>query len=178
MIICFIGTVGSGKTISMTIEAYKYYKRGMSIYANYGLSFPHTKLDKQTFDRLIRDKESLQDCVILLDEVHIWLDSRSSMGKKNKAISYFLLQTRKRNVRLLCTTQHFHQIDKRLRDTTDVLVYCENMTNKTSLVTGGLTLIKLEYFKQYSGEPSSTKVLNVTPFFSLYDTTEIVDFTE
>ena len=178
MIICFVGTVGGGKTLSMTIEAYKYHLRGMKIYSNYGLNFPHEKLTKTKFDALIANKTDLQDCVICIDEVHIWLDSRSSMKGKQKAITYFILQTRKRNVRFLCSTQHFHQVDKRLRDTTDVIVYCSNMTNKTSLVTKEQVLILQEYMFQYSKSPAKKRVLHANKWFPLFDTTEIIDMTE
>jgi len=172
----FIGTVGSGKTLSMTVEAFKYYNKGMKIFSNYGLSFPHEKLTKKRFDTLIEEKEQLQNCVILLDEIHIWLDSRSSMSKKNKTVTYFLLQTRKRNVRLLFTTQHFHQIDKRLRDTTDVICYCTNVTNKSSLVTTDASFILQEFFFQYSKKRPRKKIIPGHKYYCLYDTTEIVDF--
>ena len=96
MIITFVGTVGSGKTLAMTYEAWKYYRQGFKVYSNYNLSFPHTKLTKAVFDGMIAHKEQLQDAVLCLDEIHVWLDSRSSMQKKNKVITYFILQTRKR----------------------------------------------------------------------------------
>lgn len=113
IIIAFVGTVGSGKTLSAVYEAYKYYKyKGYTVYSNIGLKFPHIKLNRKTLDALIKEKKGLQDAVLLMDEVHISVDSRSSMSKRNKAISYFVLQTRKRNVRLLYTTQHLHQVDK------------------------------------------------------------------
>lgn len=179
MIILFIGTVGSGKTLSMTVEAYKYYKRGFRVFSNYHLAFPHTKLTKKVFMGLIEDPESLQNAVICLDEMHIWIDSRSSMSKKNKLITYFLLQTRKRDVRLLATTQHLHQVDKRLRDTADVLVYCENMSNKSSLVGGNQRiLIRQDFFYQYSRSPPKTLVIHANPYFGIYNTREIVDFTD
>ncbi len=178
MILGFIGTVGSGKTLSMTIQAYNYHKAGFNIYSNYHLAFPHTKLTKKKFDELIEDKEQLQDCVLLLDELHIWLDSRSSGKTKNKAITYFILQTRKRNVRLLFSTQHFHQVDKRLRDTTDVLVYCDNLSNKSSIVKAGRVILQQEYFYQYEPKKRKKTVFHANPYFGLFDTTEIVDFTE
>lgn len=180
MILGFIGTVGSGKTLSMTKQAYEYYKKGMTIYSNYHLNFPYERLDKTTFDELISETRQLQDCVILLDELHIWLDSRSSGKKKNKTITYFILQTRKRNVRLLFSTQHFHQVDKRLRDTVDILTYCTNVTDKQSLVQDGneTIFIMQESFFQYEPDKVVKRVFKANPYFILYDTREIIDFIE
>lgn len=181
MIIAFLGTVGSGKTLSAVREAFQYYKMGHTVYANMGLSFPHVKLDKKTFDTLIENKEGLQDAVILIDEMHIWLDSRSSMKKKNRLLTYFILQTRKRNVRMLVTTQHMDQIDKRLRNTLDIIVYCKNVSNKTSLVTNARTIIKQEFWQPYASDPNKPpqqRLILANPWFDKYDTKEMVDFDE
>jgi len=178
MIIGFIGTVGSGKTLGMTREGYKYHLKGMKVFANYGLDFPHEKLTSARFTELIQENTQLQDCVIMLDELHVWLDSRNSMKKKNKTITYFILQTRKRNVRLLYTTQHFDQVDKRLRNTTDILVFCRNVTNQKSITEVGLTLLEQEYFFQYGHSPARRYVYLANQWYDLYDTSEIIDFTD
>lgn len=178
MILAFVGTVGSGKTLSAVYECYQYYKRlGYTVYSNIGLNFPHVKLTRKVLDQLIKEKKGLQNAVLLMDEIHISVDSRSSMSKRNKAISYFILQTRKRNVRLLYTTQHLHQVDKRLRDTTDIICFCKNLSNKTSLVNNALhTYIMQEYLMQWkeTAKPIQRQ-LYANPIFPLFDTTEIVD---
>lgn len=181
MIILFIGTVGGGKTVSMTYEGYQYYKKGMKIFSNYHLSYPHELLTKKRFDEMIEDNEQLQDAVIMLDELHIWLDSRNSMQGKNKAMTYFVLQTRKRNVRLLGTTQHFDQVDKRFRNSVDILVFCRNINNTTSLVQNdGLkdTYIHQEFTFQWTDKKNRHRIIHANPLFKLYDTREIVSFTD
>lgn len=130
---------------------------------------------------MIRDREQLQNAVLLLDEMHIWIDSRSSMKQKNKAITYFILQTRKRNVRLLYTTQHLHQVDKRLRDTTDVIVFCRNISNRTSTVRDKNvpTYIINEFVYQWREDMKpKMKVIHANPVYDLYDTTEMVEWTD
>lgn len=179
MIIGFFGTVGSGKTLSAVHEAYGYHKRGFTVYSNIHLSFPHIKLTRIVFESLMRGEE-LNDAIVLLDEIHIWLDSRSSMTKKNKIATYFILQTRKRNVRLLYTSQHTHQVEKRLRDTTDIFVLCENMTNQTALVNDKKDVLILQRM-MYQWRPEQKERLRTLrggPLFGLYDTREIVDFSE
>lgn len=182
MIIMFIGGMGSGKTLTMTAEAIKYTLKGFKIYSNYKLEcIPYIPLTKKVFDELIKDKTSLQEAVLLIDEIHIWLDSRSSMKKKNKAISYFLLQTRKRNVRLLCTTQHPDQVDKRLRNNIDILVFCRNVTNKVSTLVNEKkrTVIEAQYCWMHDRHSAPKKILiEANKFYKYYNTTEIIDMDE
>lgn len=180
MIITFIGTIGGGKTASAVYEAYKYHQLGYTVYSNIKLSFPSVSLTKEKFDDLVANDHQLQNAVLLLDEVHIWLDSRGSMKKKNRAITYFILQTRKRNIRMLCTTQHLHQVDKRLRDSVDILVFCRNMSNQTSTITNDQEVfIEQQYVYQWrEDQKPKIKVIYINPLFQLYDTREIVSFTE
>jgi len=177
MIICFIGTVGSGKTLGMTREAHNYFRRGHTVYTNYGVTFPHVTLDSKRFQKMIEEREELQNCVICLDEVHVWIDSRTSMKKRQRMMTYFILQTRKRNVRLLVTTQHFDQIDKRLRNSVDILVFCKNLSNKSSLVVNdGYTVLEQVSMEQYGLNPPLRQVYIANRYYQLFDTSEIIDF--
>lgn len=188
MIILFIGQVGSGKTLSMTWEGWQYYTQGYQVYSNYSLTFPEFPgckkpilLTKKLFDTMIKEKHQLQNAVILLDEIHIWIDSRGSMEKKRKGITYFILQTRKRNVRLLATTQHPHQVDKRLRDSVDILSFCSNMSNKSSLVKDPNTKVMImqqSVFQWREGMKPKVRVLHANPIYKLFDTKEMIDMGE
>lgn len=179
LVIGFIGQVGSGKSLSLVYEAYKYYLRGHTVYSNIKLNFPFIPLTFGRLQQMIENKEQLQDAVLLIDECHVFIDSRNSMKKRNKIVSYFILQTRKRNVRLLYTTQHLAQVEKRLRDTTDIIVFNKNLSNQTSLVSSGEykpTYIRQEFLFQWSDNPKpKTRVIYGDPVFSLYDTREIID---
>lgn len=163
----------------MTYEAYKYYLRGHTVYSNYKLNFPYVPLTFGKLQKMIENREELQDAVLVLDELYIHIDSRNSMKKRNKIMSYFILQTRKRNVRLLYTTQHLAQVEKRLRDTTDIIVFNKNLSNQTSLVANDgskPTYIKQEYLLQWADNPKpKTKIIYADPIFPLYDTREIID---
>lgn len=172
--------MGSGKTLSMVYEAYQYYKKGFKVFANFRLNFPYTRLTKRVFDAMVENKTQLTHCVVLIDEIHIWLDSRSSMQKKNKMITYWILMTRKASVRLLCTTQHLHQVDKRLRDTIDILVFCKNRSNKTSIVSGtdGDLWIEQEFVFQWAEQPPQKRLLYGNPVYPMYDTTEMIDIND
>lgn len=164
----------------MTFEAYKYYRRGFTVYANYKLHFPYVRLDKKQFDKMVKNKEELRNAVLCIDEAHMWLDSRNSMRQKNIGISYFILQTRKRNVRLLCTTQHLHQVEKRLRDTVDILTFCRNLSIQTATVVKGVDVyIEQQSVYQWKDDMKPrVNILYANPVFKLFDTEEIIDLSE
>lgn len=114
MIHVFIGNLGSGKTLSMVYHGYKEFLKGRKIYSNFNLDFEHEKLTFKMIKDYVKTSNQLKNCVLLLDELHILIDSRSSF--KNKLLTYFILQTRKRGVDLYGTTQFFGQVDVRLRN--------------------------------------------------------------
>lgn len=169
----------------MTHQAYLYYRSGHQIYSNYKLTFPFIQGAKQPIyltmrrlKELVENKKALQNVVLLIDEAHIFIDSRSSMEKKRKIITYFILQTRKSNVRLLYTTQHMGQVDKRLRDTTDIICMCSNLSNKSSLVKDKgrpVHILQQSVFQWRDEMKPRKKVLYANPIFSLFDTTEMID---
>lgn len=173
MIEGFIGKMGSGKTLSMVRELVKYYKKGFTIYTNFYVSFPHETIDFDKIFKMAEEQTPLNNVVIALDEIHILLDSRSGMGNKQKTVTFWLNQTRKQGVKLLFTTQHMHQIDKRLRSGTDFFVFCD-----------GLKYLKdgKEYFivRNYltDGEDNREEYFIGNPFFKFYDTNEVVKFME
>lgn len=164
MIIAFIGKMGSGKTLSMTYYAYQYFMQGQKIYANYGLKFDHEKVNYEMIKNL--DIE-FQDSVICLDEIHVFIDSRASMSKRNKIVSYFITQSRKRNLIFMYTTQHIGQVDLRLRNNTDYFFSCSTTVHENKL-----------YIKQQLSDPYGAvknMTLKAEDVFQLYDTHEIVD---
>ena len=171
MICGFIGKMGSGKTLSMVRETAKYYAEGYKIYANFHLNFPYEPLNFDTLFQMAENQESLKNVVILLDEVHILLDSRSGMKKSSKVVSFWLNQTRKMGVKLFYTTQHLHQIDKRLRSGTDFFSFCE-----------GVKYLKKdkEYFIVVNnisdGDNYRQEVFLGNKFFKYYDTNEVISF--
>lgn len=123
----FLGEKRSGKTLCMVATTYNEIK-GLSnkpiVYANFQLNkkyFPTYKpLTKKDLISSHKNKEEYKNCIILCDEVHIWLDSRKFMGKDgNSVIGYFLGQMGKRKNVFKGTTHYPRLCDFRLR------MYCE-----------------------------------------------------
>jgi hypothetical protein len=125
--IAFEGGLGSGKTLGMTfflfMEKLVMLKK---VYANYWLDIQYTPLD---MSEVLAEMADLKNVAIGIDEFHIFCDSRIAASKRNRLISYFALQTRKRNVALYFTTQFLDQVDKRLRRLVDYRIVCEALGN-------------------------------------------------
>lgn len=119
MIILYSGSRGSGKTLSMVKDSQLFASNGFKIYRN----FPANVGEFLSTDDIISlDKDSnLKDCVILIDEIQILFDSRTSLKLENRNFSHFLQQIRKRNIIILCTTQYSNTVDLRLRQHIDIL---------------------------------------------------------
>jgi len=107
---------------------------------------------------------------MLIDEMHIAFDARSSMSDRNKYGSYFVLQTRKRDVHLYFTTQSIWQVDVRVRENLDRIVACEKL---------GDDLFKLNIMDYTTDPPTSRRIcMNGRIFYNLYDTKEIIDIAD
>ena len=161
-ITAIVGAIGSGKTLLMTwiLNAQRKNQNNKDIISNYHLTFPHHSI---SFDQI--QEMELKNCVVGLDELTVWLDSRLSMSKQNRIISYFILQTRKRDVDLIATTQDFGMLDLRMRRQTNFLIESE----KLDLDYYKYTIIRFGDMKQTSFyfRPKET--------YNQYDTNQIID---
>jgi hypothetical protein len=161
MAIC--GEMGSGKTLTMTYLAYtKFYKHNIPVFANYGFKYRNKFLKKS--DEL----KKLQDGCLALDEIWLWLDSRAFMKRKNKFLSTILLKSRRRGLHILYTAQDFSQVDKRLRNVTDIICYPE-LSQKT-------TKCYVHPYMVGSGKKLPIFVFKTKSVFSMYDHKENLDY--
>lgn len=161
MTICAIdGTLGSGKSYSAVDLAYREYLNGRPIFANFDLAF----------GRRIRswlEVVSIRDGLFVWDEAHLDLDSRqfSSMS-----CTPWLTQTRKLGVDLVYCSQDFGQVDKRLRDLTDVLIRCSAVS---SLGRRGTRMLVLALHP--APRLTSDKLVMHSPaIYSMYDTRQLI----
>ena len=159
MFIGFTGSLGSGKTLSMTFWGrYFGYKTDTPVYTNYKTDWATQIKSWDEFTRITHG-------IVLLDELHITFDSRlwSNTAKR----THFLLQTRKKGLLVMFTTQHISQVDKRIRNICDYLIMCEKKGE----------MIRNSVFKFLSDELGRQLVLkDIKKIYSWYDTYEIVSF--
>lgn len=101
MIHLIIGRQGSGKTLFLVKKAYQFHLEGKTIYSNIHLNFPYKQLN---YNDIIDC--NLEDGVVLLDEIHLILNSRSAMSRINNQITTsFMSMVRKKGLEVYGTTQ-------------------------------------------------------------------------
>ena len=191
MIICFIGNMGGGKTLSMTNALFKSHKDKHKVISNYTLNFKHDVLSMDLLKSYHTSNKQIENSSFGIDEAHIFLDSRNFMSKSNKIISYFLLQTRKRGIKAYLSFQKYNQIDIRIRQNASFLVDCESyelIGNKLYLLTEGEPIfsqdnvwIKQTWFKSdkdVNWKLHKKVMLKASDLYNKYNTKEIINFNE
>lgn len=173
MIIGLIGRMGTGKTLSAVRYAYNYYKQGYSIYSNIKLNFPHTFIGLQDLVDYANANINFEKSVILVDEMHVLLDSRSSGSKRNKILTHLIVLTRHLGKRggchVLYTSQFIHQVDKRLRSNTDILIKCQSRKLRGEQYTLNLVMIMQEF-----GIKTKRDIFKSRFYYDKYDTHELI----
>ncbi len=155
-----IGNLGAGKTLALTYLAWRNYRKGLRVYANYDIKIPYTPI------RTVRDILAMQDGFFAGDELWSWIDCRASMQKKNMVIGNFLLTSRKRDVNFAFTAQSFNQIDIRIRRVCDFLAVPH--------LTIDEKICRLLVFSYPSLTPIKTYKFRTQPIFDLFDTKEVI----
>jgi len=164
-IIAFVGQLGTGKTLGMTnMVSYNYAVLGKTIYSNYHLKripyVPVTSLDQIN---------EMRDGVFAADELWSWVDSRTTKTKRNQMIAKIALVARKRGVDIFYTTQNFHQIEKRIRDITNIVI--------KPMLNGNKTICTMLWYDRMEIDDKRPKPFYISKFyapavFNLYDTRE------
>lgn len=173
LIVLYKGRRGAGKTLTMVKDGYLYYKKGFKVYSNLKTTFSF-QLNEDKIFNLIRT--NIKDCVILFDEIQLYLDSRRSMSKLNIEFSGFIQQIRKRNIHLLATTQYSNTLDLRFRQHIDIIVYPSFIEKYPicEVVYIDITTIQDFVFNDERIKPKIAKVIfNPVPIFKMYNTKEI-----
>lgn len=150
MIKAFCGRFGTGKTLSMVGEAYKWLPKGIKVVSNTAFRYRYfqfkpfkeilkgdiKKLDTwgtweykdaemvYTLDEYFFKFKTYTNTIFCMDEAGIWLDSYKWNKVPDDVYNRFF-QIRKVNIHLLYTTQFFNFVVKKLRQMTDVVVECE-----------------------------------------------------
>lgn len=127
MIGVFLGIQNSGKTLSMTYFAKRYFNDGYTIYSNYNLEFPHTKLTRDTILSYTEKRTQFNKAIFCIDEIYLFFDSRNFSSKANRVFSYFLVQSAKNDVHIFGTAQFINTIEKRFRDNLTFRCFCQRV---------------------------------------------------
>ena len=165
----YVNPMGSGKTLSMVREAKLLKDKGYKVYSNFFVSFQ----DQQ----LYHWKDIINvppNSVILLDELSDLFNSRDWKNMPKQVFTY-LINSRKRNIRIMGTAQEFDEIDKTIRTKATYVVECDHWGR----------LIRDKFYKRRVFELSSGSKKRRCEFSewfiredfysNFYDTNEIVN---
>ena len=174
----YVGDPRSGKTISIEDEGQKFKEAGYTIYSNFKLAYPHEKLTRKMI--LEWEKKDLNlptKAVFLIDEIHLWFDSRNSMNSNNKIFSYFFSQlghftgNKQKGLTILGTTQRFSFVDIRGRRLTHKVIECKKLEEKENEYIKVLRIYKLNKNEVLKIIKKET-ILFTKEDFDKYDTQE------
>lgn len=184
MIIGIEGALGSGKTVQMIRYLYKdKFNLGNEVKTNFKTVFSKpldilgilgiTEKTKMK-DINIKTAPNLNNVSIGIDEITVFMDCRRSQSKMNLLLSYFILQTRKRNVQLYYTTQDFGMIDTRLFAHTHIMIIANFMYDENEN--------EIQDWREYSVIDLRNKRniqitrfnMKISNYYDLYDTNEII----
>lgn len=179
MIHIIIGRQGSGKTLYLVKKGYECYKQGLKVYSNVHLNFPYERLD---YNDIINC--NLQDGVVLLDEGHQLLNSRSAMSKINNEITTsFMSMLRKNSLSIYITTQGLHKLDFRVRSERSFTYFCskyayvgkewKEILHNQDLSIDIPIMIKLDVMEDISGQ-IRTLFFQGNDYFNMYDSKQII----
>jgi hypothetical protein len=158
MIVAFCGNLGSGKTLMMSSIAYFEALRGKRVYANYALRFAWR------FDAWAQ-LFSLEQGIVCLDEAQVVADSREFKREDVKALTQWILQTRKIGLDFYFTTQHIGQVDTRIRNIVDYMFLF------AAVGAPGSGASRWSFFDfQYGVEKASGVFVHSPTLYGLYDT--------
>lgn len=124
MLIYIIGTKGSGKTL---LEIYYALRTKRNIYSNIKIELPnYTKLE------IIDLLDLPNKCIIIMDEIYNWLESRSSGADLNIYIGNILFHSRKTFLDIFGSAVMYSTADKRFRLQADIIIEAKPRLNQYS----------------------------------------------
>lgn len=173
-----IGRQGSGKTAFITKLLIDNYSSDRKVYSNYSLF--GIDYEKITFDNkrnknaidilkvISENPDYFNNSIMLLDEIHIYFDSRDFMKQNNRIIQNFFSQLRKRNILLLATTQYILHLDIRIRRQALAVFQMTNLKD-------GIFRVEVHEIDGYYTNFIRTELVNLSDYFKYYDTNELIE---
>ena len=177
--ILIIGRQGSGKTLMATKLLHDELYTGRPIYSNYQLfgvdyqpitfnsEIDANKNKLDILNQLDDDPDYFNNSIMLLDEIHLYLDSLDFMRKNNRKLQTFFSQLRKRKILLIGTTQYLMNLDIRIRR------QCLNVLEMTH-IKGGIFRIETHDIDGYFTNLISSVHINLRDYYDKYDTNELI----
>ena len=155
-----MGKMGAGKSLGATALAVALADgTGRPLYANYHIRHPQAHYIAST-----RELFAVESGILVLDEAHLFLDSRQWKDRGVIKLTHWATKIRKKNLICFLISQHIRQVDVRLRNLLDVLIVAERLDQ----LNFKFTFIDYQYRKL----GRSIFLHGDKQYFELYDTFE------
>lgn len=172
-----------GKTALLTKFLHDGFKEGCMVYSNYGLEFKHEKINLKWMQE---NPDHLVNAKIGIDEVQTYFDCRCSSSTKNRLFSYIILQSRKRKIDIIMSSQQRENVEIRIRRNLDYLYECTAYTFKNGVLKKstledieGKRVDRIYVFEHnFTNDTKRKLIFNPKKYFDLYNTDEFVDIVE
>lgn len=183
MLIILEGGLGTGKTIMMLRYLLRDYNNKHDIYANFGIkNIKYNKIDISELLEYEKENIDFTNATIGIDEITVFVDCRTSISRSNRIFSYFILQSRKRNVNVYCTTQSCSMLDKRLLQHAHIIIMCDFAYKTFVNDNDEIETIRLKNWRKYTiidfRQPRKIKktsfIMDISKYYDFYDTNEII----
>lgn len=163
MLFVISGNLGSGKTLLLVVMAKLANLRNVKIVSNFNLvGIPFEKFSISKFF-----KAQYNNCIILLDELYNYVDSRRSMSDENLLFSYTLFQSRKKTIEIYTTVQLNSTIDMRFRNLTDFNIIASKIAEGYNYLVYNPKVLDV-YNESYLPFQYAEQ------FYQMYDTNEVI----
>lgn len=162
------GPPRSGKTLLAVGLAHDDYLEGFEVKS---VTMNTTFSETISPLKLINFDESIDKCVLLIDEIYGILDARRSMGV-NADMSYFFFQCGKYDIKVIATAQILSTVDKRIADANIVseIIEARKILNPDKTVNHFHYRAKSPY-NEYEFDLMAN---DAKPIYKLYNTKQVI----
>jgi hypothetical protein len=175
-----VGKQGSGKTLL----AVKYTHDDMGkrpVFSNttlFGIEYQPITFDNKKKEnvgkidilaQIDENPDYFNNSVMLIDEIHLYLDSRDFLRKNIRALQTFFSQLRKRHILVLGTAQSFWNVDIRIRRQCMNVLELEHLNKSVFDVT--INEITVDAYGYY---PVKLKTFLLADYYKFYDHEEVI----
>jgi hypothetical protein len=185
VIMGIVGNKGAGKSLYLAHALTTKLAMGETVWSNMPVKIGPTiiavnakmgqiikpaEAEPLDWNLLYKLDESMAEGTVGIDEITYFVGSRQSMETRNRLINACVRQVRHRCLDLFYTAKSFHMVDAYLREETDIIVVCKDLSyepwGKANHLKGG-EMINFKLF-DYSGVITG-KSIRMTPFANNFE---------
>jgi len=138
---CYIANVGMGKTMIMTyIKALPALEAGVKVISDYKINWNGPNLSYFTPEEFEEVCMTWRNCIVLIDEIGIILDSRAFKDEGSNTRKFFSYH-RKHHVEIVSSTQHISQVAKTSKNLVSDWYVCSEVSKSGLIWQLGLWII-------------------------------------